>query len=324
LTKFNKITTIILIFYILGWSIYRKVTIDTFALVFHATLTVFVCLPLLLSVLFYRCFAGTIRPNKLQWIPDLLLLFILLGSVVSLLVGVFTKDENYEQLKIQKKDKKEVVHSITKWINENSSYPKTYKPIDLTYLFSIGSLFTDTNKLENFKQETKTKQGYFFARHIFQLQDNNHITKRDTAYFQLLPNYQVTNVRTKSEANKYVYETTEYEWKKRYGNSIRSLELEIYGNNTDTYIFHQYTNEGGKQATAIYSNGKLNGDFFVYNFYNDTLIVANYRDGKALSVKVKQEPNKNTYPELYDTKEYFIMLSKQIMNNVKNSTAPNN
>jgi hypothetical protein len=317
LTKFNKITTIVLILYILGWSIYRKVTIDTFALLFHATLAAIVCLPLFLSVLFYRWFKRTERPNKLQWIPDLLLFFILLSSVVSLLVSVFTKDENYEQLKIQKKDKKEIAHSITKWINKNSCYPATYKPINLTYLFSNGSLFTDTNQLENFKQETKTKQGYFFARHIFQLQDKNNIMKRDTAYFQLLPNYQVTNVRTKNEANKYVYETTEYEWKKRYGNSIRSLELEIYGNNTDTYIFHQYTSEGGQQATALYSNGKLNGDFFLYNFYDDTLIVASYKDGKALSVKVKREPNKNTSPELYDTKEYFIMLSRQIMNNIK-------
>jgi len=317
LTKFNKIITLVLVFYIIGWSIYRKVTIDYFAIKFHLIIITVVCLPILLSEIFFRIFKQTERPNKLQWIPDLLLFFILLISIITLLVGLFTKNEAYEQLKSQKKDREEISLSITRWITNNSHYPKTCKPINLTYLFSNGSYFTDTNRLEDFKNETKTKQGYFFARFIFQQMDNNEIMRIDTAYFQLLPNYQVTNVRTIDETNRYVYETTEYEWKKRYGNSIKSLELEIYGNNSDTYIFHQYTREGGQQATALYSNGKLNGNFFVYDFYDDTLVVANYKDGKALSIKVKREPVKSTSPELYDTKEYFKMLSKQIMNNIR-------
>lgn len=262
-------------------------------------------------------FKGTERPNKLQWMPDLLLFLILLLSIITLFVGMFTKNEAFEQLKSQKKDKQEIALSITRWISFNSSYPETCKPINLSYLFSNGSYFTDTIELEDFKTETKTNQGYYFVRFIFQLMDNNKNMKIDTAYFQLLPNYQVTNVRTIQETNKYVYESTEYEWKKRYGNSTKSLELELYGNNIDNYIFHQYTREGGQQATALYSNGKLNGPFFVYDFNNDTLIVANYKDGKALNVDIKREPIKNTSPELYDTKEYFNMLSRQIMKSMK-------
>lgn len=302
--------------HILGWSIYRKVTIDDFAIIFHLTLILLVCLPIVLSELFFRSFKGTKSPNKLQWIPDILLFFISTISVIMLFVGIFAKNEAYEQLKVQIKDKQEISLSITRWITNNSSHPGTCKPINLTYLFSNGSNYTDTNKLENFKRETKTKQGYFFVRFIFQLEDNSNSIRTDTAYFQLLPNYQVTNVRTIDETNKYFYETTEYEWRKRYGNSTRSLELEIYGNNAETYIFHQYTREGGQQATASYSNGKLNGNFFVYDFYDDTLVVANYKDGKALKIEVKHEPIKNTSPELYDTKEYFTMLSNQMLKNI--------
>lgn len=317
MTGFNKKITIILILYIIGWSIYRKITLDNFAILFHLILISIVCIPLILSEIFFKSFKQTQRPNKLQWIPDLLLFFILLVSVITLFVGLFTKNEGFEQLKIQKKDRKEVARAITNWIKKNASSPQTYKPIDLTYIFSNGSEYTDTNKLEDFKLETKTKQGYFFVRHVFQIMNNHNIIKVDTVYFQLLPNYQVTNVRTKNETKKFIFETAEYEWRQQYGNSKRNLELEIFGNNSESYIYHQYTREGGRQTTAIYSNGKLNGNVYVYDFYNDTLIIAEYKDGIAKSINVKREPNNSTSPELYDTREYFTELSKQIMKSIK-------
>lgn len=317
MTRFNKLITIILILYILGWSIYRKITLDDFAILLHLILISIVCIPLILSEIFFRSFKATQRPNKLQWIPDLLLFFILLVSVITLFFGLFTKNEGFEQLKIQKKARKEVALSISNWIKKNASNPQTYIPIDLKYIFSNGSQYTDTNKLEDFILETKTKQGYFFVRHVFQIMDKHNIIKVDTAFFQLLPNYQVTNVRTKNETKKFIYETAEYEWRQQYGNSKRNLELEIFGNNSKSYIYHQYTREGARQTTAIYSNGKLNGNLYVYDFYNDTLIIAKYKDGRAISINVKREPNNSTSPELYDTREYFTELSKQIMKNIK-------
>ena len=272
--------------------------------------------PTFLANLFQYLFRKKSNPHKLQWIPatlNILLLIcvlLVLGTTVDHLTG-----PQYQRAKEQR-----LIQSVVKkWIQENASYPNTYHSLQFERFGQITKLKTDSieqvnsfdfnpigpylrpGKLYDPDKANDLEYAVYLVRHKFVLQSNTKKLYSVSAYFQLTPQLEVTNVRLLSEMEDEGRKEMIYQWRALFGNDNKNLELEKNGHGNSIYAYHFFLAETFTEGSTSlmrsseiipYTNGKKNGILryevsargttYLWPYKDDTLDGESYKyfDGK--------------------------------------------
>lgn len=253
--------------------------------------------PTLLSFLLRFIFRKRDNPKRFQWIPNTLSVLIFLFMLA--LDYAVTEDLSNSYSRIM--EQKRIQSVVKKWIKENAAYPDTYSPVSFekfTQLTKYKSESTEVIRDANFNpigtfyrsQNTTDsieikdiEYAVYMIEHKFTLESKTHKLYTVTAYFQLTPQLEVTNVRLYSEMHDHSRKEILYQWREIFGNTKRTLELEKSGHDNDHYQYLFFY--GNYHLTNVhrfkiisYSNGKKNGPLYILNDHSDTTEIANFKD----------------------------------------------